>query len=42
MADSDISYVKELGRYSIPGGGITTTGAAVKNKVMVWYLFFLK
>ncbi len=37
MADAGhITTVKELGRYSIPGGGINTTGQAVNNKVMVW------
>ena len=36
MANGDITSIKELGRYSFPGGGITTGGAAQNNKVTVW------
>ena len=36
MANGDITTIKEQGRYSIPGGGINTAGAAVNNKVLVW------
>ena len=36
MGDSDISYIKELGRYSIPGAGVNSVGGAVNNKVLVW------
>lgn len=36
MANGDITHIKELGRFTIPGGGFTTAGAAKNNKVMVW------
>ena len=37
MAAGDITTIKEQGRYSIPGGGAQTPGAApVNNKVLVW------
>lgn len=36
MADGDITTMKELGRISIPGGGINVAGADKNNKVMVW------
>ncbi len=36
MADGDITTLKTLGRYSIPGGGKNLAGAAKNNKVMVW------
>ena len=36
MADGDITAVKELGRFTIPGGGSTLAGVAKNNKVMVW------
>ena len=36
MADGDITKVQELGRISLPGGGNTTAGLEVQNKVLVW------
>jgi len=36
MANGDITHIKELGRYSFPGGGVTTAGVAQNNKVIVW------
>lgn len=36
MANGDITSIKELGRYTIPGGGFTTAGAANNNKVVTW------
>ena len=36
MANGDISEIKELGRYSIPGGGKNLVGQAVNQKVLVW------
>ena len=32
----DISRIKELGRYSIPGAGHNNIGQAVNNKTIVW------
>jgi len=36
MADGDITSIKELGRYTLPGGGFTTAGVAKNNKVVAW------
>ena len=36
MANGDITKVQELGRISLPGGGNTTAGVQVQNKVLVW------
>ena len=36
MADGDITEVRELGRIALPGGGNTTAGVQVQNKVLVW------
>lgn len=36
MADGDITKIQILGRVVTPGGGNTTTGRQVQNKVMVW------
>ena len=36
MASGDITKVEELGRISLPGGGNTTAGVQVQNKVLVW------
>ena len=36
MASGDITKVQELGRVSLPGGGNTTAGVQVQNKVLVW------
>lgn len=36
MANGDITHIKELGRFTIPGGGRTTGGVAKNNKVAVW------
>jgi hypothetical protein len=36
MASGDITEVKELGRIALPGGGNTTAGLQVQNKVLVW------
>ena len=36
MASGDITKVQELGRFSLPGGGNTTAGVQVQNKVLVW------
>lgn len=36
MADGDITAIRQLGSFTIPGGGNTLTGVAVQNKVMVW------
>ncbi len=36
MANGDITHIKELGRFSLPGGGHTTAGVPKNNKVLVW------
>ncbi len=36
MASGDITAIKELGRFTIPGGGHTTAGAAKNDKVLAW------
>lgn len=36
MADGDITHIKQLGSFTIPGGGNTLTGVAKNNKVIVW------
>ena len=36
MANGDITYLKELGRFTIPGGGGTNTGIAKNNKIVAW------
>jgi hypothetical protein len=36
MANGDITHVKELGRFTIPGGGRTLGGVAKNNKIIVW------
>ena len=36
MANGDITEVRELGRIALPGGGNTTAGVQVQNKVLVW------
>ncbi len=36
MADGDITSIKELGRYTIPGSGHNLNGVAKNNKVMAW------
>ena len=36
MANGEISNIVELGRFSLPGGGVTTAGVFVQNKVLVW------
>ncbi len=36
MADGDITSIKQLGRVLLPGGGNTTSGKQVQQKVMVW------
>lgn len=36
MANGDITHVKELGRFTIPGGGHNLAGGAKNNKVMTW------
>jgi hypothetical protein len=36
MADGDVTHVKELGRYAIPGAGHNNIGQARNNKVLVW------
>ena len=36
MASGDITAIKELGRFTIPGGGHTTGGLAKNNKVQAW------
>jgi hypothetical protein len=36
MANGDITSIKELGRFTIPGAGHTLSGIARNNKVMCW------
>ena len=36
MANGDITAIKQLGSFTIPGGGNTLTGVSKNNKVMVW------
>lgn len=36
MANGDITHIKELGRFTIPGGGRTLNGQAANNKVLVF------
>lgn len=36
MANGDVTKVAVLGRYLLPGGGNTTTGAQRQNKVFMW------
>jgi hypothetical protein len=36
MANGDITSIKELGRFAIPGAGHTLSGIAKNNKVLVW------
>lgn len=36
MANGDISSIKVLGRFSIGGGGYSTSGTAQNEKVCVW------
>jgi hypothetical protein len=36
MAAGDVTHIKILGKFTIPGGGSTLTGVAKNNKVMIW------
>jgi hypothetical protein len=36
MADGDITSIKELGRYTIPGSGRSIHGLAQNDKVVAW------
>ena len=36
MASGDITSIKELGRFAIPGAGHSLSGIAKNNKVMAW------
>jgi hypothetical protein len=36
MADGDITSIKQLGRVLLPGGGNTTSGKQVQQKILVW------
>lgn len=36
MANGDITHIKELGRFTVPGGGRTLNGLASNNKVFVF------
>lgn len=36
MANGDITSIKELGRFAIPGAGHTLSGVAKNSKVMAW------
>jgi hypothetical protein len=36
MASGDVTKVAVLGRFLLPGGGNTTTGAQRQNKVLLW------